>query len=33
MKETDVSDVQIIETDLAQIVKQIYTHGLGDGRD
>ena len=29
MKETDVSDVQIIETDLAQIVKQIYTHGLG----
>ena len=32
MQETDVSDVQIIETDLAQIVKQIYTHGLGDGR-
>ena len=31
MKETDVSDVQIIETDLAQIVKQIYTHGLGEG--
>ena len=29
MKETDVSDVQIIETELAQIVKQIYTHGLG----
>lgn len=28
MKETDVSDIQIIETDLAQIVKQIYTHGL-----
>lgn len=33
MQETDVSDVQIIETELAQIVKQIYTHGLGDGRD
>ena len=33
MKETDVSDVQIIETELAQIVKQIYTHGLGEGRD
>lgn len=33
MKETDVGDVQIIETDLAQIVKQIYTHGLGEGRD
>ena len=33
MKETDVSDVQIIETELAQIVKQIYTHGLGTGRD
>lgn len=32
MQETDVSDVQIIETDLAQIVKQIYTHGLGEGR-
>ena len=32
MKETDVSDVQIIDTDLAQIVKQIYTHGLGEGR-
>lgn len=31
MKETDVSDIQIIETDLAQIVKQIYTHGLGEG--
>ena len=33
MKETDVNDVQIIETELAQIVKQIYTHGLGEGRD
>ena len=33
MKETDVSDVQIVETDLAQIVKQIYTHGFGEGRD
>lgn len=33
MQETDVSDVQIIETDLTQIVKQIYTHGLGEGRD
>lgn len=31
MKETDVRDVQITETDLAQIVKQIYTHGLGEG--
>ena len=29
MNQTDVSDVQIIETELAQIVKQIYTHGLG----
>lgn len=33
MKETDVSDVQIIETELAQIVKQIYTHGLGAASD
>ena len=31
MKETQVSDVQILETELAQIVKQIYTHGLGNG--
>lgn len=30
MKETEVSDVQIAETELAQIVKQIYTHGLGE---
>ena len=33
MKETDVSDVQIIETELAQIVRQIYTHGLGEGSE
>ena len=33
MKETDVSDVQIIESDLTEIVKKIYTHGLGEGRD
>lgn len=31
MKQTDVSDMQIVETELAQIVKQIYTHGLGNG--
>ncbi len=31
MQETDVSDVQILDTELAQIVKQIYTHGLGEG--
>ena len=33
MKETEVSDVQILETELAQIVKQIYTHGFGNGGD
>ena len=33
MQETDVSDVQIIETELAQIVKEIYTHGIGKGGD
>jgi ABC-type uncharacterized transport system ATPase subunit len=32
MQKTDVTDVQIIETELSQIVKQIYTHGLGSGR-
>ena len=35
MKQTQVSDMQIIETELAQIVKQIYTHGLetsGEGQ-
>lgn len=31
MQVTDVTDVQIQETELAQIVKQIYTHGLADG--
>lgn len=31
MQVTDVTDVQIQETELAQIVKQIYTHGLTDG--
>lgn len=31
MEETEVTDVQILETDLAQIVKQIYTNGLGNG--
>lgn len=33
MGKTDVTDVQISETDLGQIVRQIYTHGLSDGRD
>lgn len=33
MGETDVSDVQIIETELSQIVKEIYTHGFGKGGD
>lgn len=33
MQETDVSDVQIIETELAQIVKEIYTHGISKGGD
>ena len=34
MQETEVSDVQIVETELAQIVKQIYTHGMrSSGRD
>ena len=28
MKETEVRDIQIVETELSQIVKQIYTHGL-----
>lgn len=31
MEITDVRDVQIKETELGQIVKQIYTHGLTDG--
>ena len=31
MEDSEVTDVQIIETDLAQIVKQIYTQGLGNG--
>lgn len=31
MELADVRDVQIQETELAQIVKQIYTHGLSDG--
>ena len=31
MEITDVTDVQIKETELAQIVKRIYTHGLTDG--
>ena len=30
MQRAEVSDVQISETDLAQIVRQIYTHGLGE---
>lgn len=33
MKGTHVSDVQIVETELAQIVKQIYTCGFGKGGD
>jgi hypothetical protein len=33
MQKADVTDVQIIETELSQIVKQIYTHGLRSGRD
>lgn len=33
MAQTDVSDVHIVETDLAQIVKEIYTHGLSEGRE
>jgi len=31
MQVADVRDVQIQETELAQIVKQIYTHSLADG--
>ena len=31
MEITHVTDVQIKETELAQIVKRIYTHGLSDG--
>ena len=31
MEVTDVTDVQVRETELAEIVKQIYTHGLGEG--
>ena len=33
MKETEVRDIQIIETELSQIVKQIYTHGLENRGD
>lgn len=32
MKETEVRDIQIVETELSQIVKQIYTHGLENRR-
>lgn len=32
MQLTEVSDVHIVETELGEIVKQIYTHGLSDGR-
>lgn len=33
MKETEVRDIQIVETELSQIVKQIYTHGLENRGD
>ena len=29
MEQTEVSDIQIQETELAEIVKAIYQHGLG----
>jgi hypothetical protein len=33
MQKADVTDVQILETELSQIVKQIYTNGLGNRRE